>query len=356
MRRRSRWLAFLATGTLAATPLASAAPDGDGGQRAWTLQVDDDFLALTQRDRDYTAGVAFTLVDEDSAARPLPLGGALDWIDGVTRFGRLGSDAASSRRALAFGMQLFTPRDLEAEEPLPDDRPYATLAYLTGSSLAIDADRNIAFESSFTVGLLGLPIVGALHRSLHVLLSSPLPNGYAHQISDGGEPTFRYAVSRGRLLTSGMHNERPYSVRFGIGASIGYVTEASAELAYRSGPLRVPWWSAPPVSADYAGQPPIAAFPEPGAAASRGVVFEAGIEARVRIYNAFLQGQFRESDVTYSYDQLDHVLVEAWVGFAMTLKKGLGVGYTIRHQTQDIAHGPAARAFTWGSISFAQRF
>lgn len=353
-RRLSRWIVRLATIAVAAAPLTSFATDGDGAERSWTLQVDDDFLALTQRDRDYTVGAAFTLAGEHNGAGP-PLAGALHWIDDVTRFSRIRSDPATARRALTFGLQLFTPQDLEAEEPLLDDRPYATLAYLTGSSLKLDADRNVALRSSFTLGLLGVPIVGELHRSVHALLGSPLPNGYAHQISNGGEPTFRYAVSRERLLTSGRHDERPYSVRFGLGASIGHLTEASAELVYRSGPVRVPWWSTPPLSADYAGQPPIVA-PDPAAAAHTGVVFEAGIEARARFYNAFLQGQFRDSDVTYSYHELEHALVEGWLGFAMTLKSGLAVSYTIRAQTRDIAHGPAARSLTWGSISFAKPF
>ena len=354
-RRISRWIASLATSALAVTPLTSFATENDGPERSWTLQVDDDFLALTQRDRDYTVGVAFTLAGERPGARALPLAGALHWIDDVTRFRRFGSDPATARQALTLGLQVFTPRDLEAEEPLPDDRPYATLAYVTGSSLALDADRNVALQSSLTLGLLGVPVVGELHRSVHVLIGSPLPNGYAHQISNGGEATFRYALSRERLLASARHGQRPYSVRFGFGGSIGYITEASAELAYRSGPMRVPWWSTPPVSADYAGQPPIAA-PDPAAAARAGVVFEAGIEARARFYNSFLQGQFRSSDVTYSYDELEHALLEAWLGFAMTLKSGLAMSYTIRAQTPDIAHGPAARSLTWGSLSFTRRF
>jgi hypothetical protein len=353
-RKLFGWLAPIATSALAATFVSSAAAERDGAPRAWTLQIDDDFLAMMQRDRDYTVGLAYTLVEQDGGARQLPLGGVLDWIDGATRFERLRSDSATSISALTFGLQLFTPRDLEAEEPLPDDRPYATLAYVTGSRLALDDERNVALQSSFTLGLLGLPALGALHRNVHALIGSPLPNGYAHQISDGGEPTFRYAVSRERLLASGMHDDRPYVVRFGIGASAGYITEASVELAYRSGPMRVPWWSVPPVSGDYAGQPAIAA-PAPGAAA-RGVVFEAGIEARVRLYNAFLQGQFRNSDVTYSRGELEHVLLDAWLGFAMTLQNGLMVSYTIRGQTHDIAHGPAARALSWGSLSFLQRF
>jgi hypothetical protein len=329
---------------------------GDGERRAWAMQIDDDFLALMQHDRDYTAGAYFTLVDQDPAARPLPLSGALDGLNGLTRFARLSADAASESRAFEFGLRLFTPSDLEAETPLPSDRPYANLAYVAGSRLTVDTSRNTTLQSSLTLGLLGLPIVGALHRGLHQAIGSPLPNGYAHQISNGGEPTFRYAVSRQRLLASGTRGERPYSVRYGIGASVGYITEASAELVFRSGPLRAPWWGAPPMSSDYAGQPAMVALPEPGAAASPGVVFEAGVESRLRLYNVFLQGQFRHSDVTFSSSELNHVLLEGWVGVAFRLESGLELSYTIRGQSREIAHGTGARSFTWGNLSFAKRF
>lgn len=354
-RPYSRWLLLLALCAVAAVPTAGSATD-DGERRGWAMQIDDDFLALTQHDRDYTAGAYFTLVDDDPAAYPLPLSRPLDWVNELTRFASLSAGATSESHALELGLRLFTPSDLEAEGALPGDRPYATLAYVTSSRLAVDRSRGTAVQSSLTLGLLGLPIVGALHRGLHQLIGSPLTNGYSHQISDGGEPTFRYAVSRQRLLTSGTRGERPYSLRYGIGASIGYIAEVSAELVFRSGPSRVPWWGAPPMSSDYAAQPAMMARPEPGAASSRGVIFEAGIESRLRLYNAFLQGQFRDSEVAFSSDELNHVLLEGWVGVAFRLKSGLELSYTIRRQSREIAHGTGARAFTWSNLSFARPF
>lgn len=354
-RARSHWFSSLAFCALAFVPTASRATGGDGEQRARAVQIDDDFLALTQHDRDYTAGVYFTLVGQDPAARRLPLSRSLDRINVLARFtGR--NDATSQNHALEFGFRLFTPSYLEAEGPLPDDRPYATLAYVTASTLTIDSSRTTARQSSLTLGLLGLPILGALHRGMHQLIGSPLPNGYSHQISDGGESTFRYAVARRHLLASGSHRERPYSLRYGLGASVGYLTEVNAELVFRSGPLRTPWWGAPPISSDYAGQPAMMTRPDPGAAAGHGVIFEAGIESRLRLYNAFLQGQFRDSDVTYASRELNHALLEGWIGVAFELKGGLELCYTVRRQSRDIARGAGARAFTWGHLSFARPF
>ena len=322
-------------------------------RRAWAFQIDDDFLALTQHDRDYTAGAYFTLSDNGATARSLPLSRSLDWVDGFTRFSRLRADATSEAHSVDFGLRLFTPSALEMEGALPDDRPYATLAYVARSKSTVDASRRTAFESTLTLGLLGLPIVGGLHRGLHELIGSPLPNGYSHQVSDGGEPAFRYAVSRQRLLASGARGNRPYSLRYGVGASVGFLSELSAELVVRSGPLRTRWWSAPPMSAGFGGQSAI--LVEPGAAASRGVIFEAGVASRLRFYNVFLQGQFRDSDVTFSSDELERVMLEGWIGLAFQLKSGLEVGYTIRRQSRGIAHGTGARAFTWGQLSFMRR-
>ena len=318
------------------------------------MRVDDDFLALGGHDADYTGGLAFTRGADDATAGPRWLARALDWVDGALRVPR--ADAARDSRAFELGVQLFTPRDLTAEEPIPDDRPYANLVYASSSRLTEDAARGLVRQSTLTLGVLGLPIVGDLHRAMHELLNSPLPNGYAHQISDGGEPTFRYAFSSRRLLASGTHGDRPYSVRFGFGASVGYISEASAEIAYRSGPERVPWWSAPPLASDYAGQPPIESRRDAAAAVVRGVVLEGGLALRARIYNAFLQGQVRDSDVTFAADELNHVLVEAWLGFSTVPRNGLNVSYTLRWQSPEISDGLGSRSFSWGSLSFARRF
>jgi hypothetical protein len=336
---------------LAATASSRGAAAEDGSlDRGWTLRIDDDFLALAGRDADYTGGFAYTLNDDDPVG-PRWLARALDWIDDALRASRAGMQAEA--RAFEIGVQLFTPRDLTAEEALADDRPYANLVYASTSSLARDEARDVVRQTSFTIGVLGLPIIGDLHRALHELLQSPLPNGYAHQISDGGEPTFRYAFSSEHLLARGTLGERPYSARFGFTANAGYLTDASFEIAIRSGPERVPWWSAPPRLADYAGQPPMRSA---STAAPRGVVLDGGLAVRARVYNAFLQGQVRHSDVTFAWGELNHLLLEAWFGVSTELKGGLGISYSVRWQSPEIAAGTGSRSFAWGTLSFARGF
>src|SRR6516165_3351868 len=121
------WAAVLA----AAAPGTGAAADDAPHDRGWTLRIDDDFLALQERDADYTGGFAYTLND-DGPVGPRWLAHALDWIDAALRVPREASSAEP--RAFEIGLQLFTPRDLTAEEALPDDRPYANVLYASSSS------------------------------------------------------------------------------------------------------------------------------------------------------------------------------------------------------------------------------
>src|SRR5262245_55028260 len=95
---------------LAATaPSGAAAADDTPRDRGWTLRVDDDFLALSGRDADYTGGLAYTLSD-DAPVGPRWLARPLDWIDGVLLLPR--ANAGGEHHAFEIGVQLFTPRDL----------------------------------------------------------------------------------------------------------------------------------------------------------------------------------------------------------------------------------------------------
>jgi hypothetical protein len=74
------------------------------------------------------------------------------------------------------------------------------------------------------------------------------------------------------------------------------------------------------------------------------------------LYNAFLEGQFRDSAVTFESSELNHVLLDAWLGVTTVINGRLSVSYTVRRQTQELAAGRGARAFTWASIGVAQHF
>ena len=353
--RLAAWVvALLASSLVAGSAVAQSAlrAADEDSQRRWSVHVDDDLFSFADRDRDYTGGVTFGLTGARAHEHPLSLAGALGHVDGATHFAAWRGGAALEGEALEIGLLLFTPQNLAAAEPLRDDRPYANLLYAASSEVALDDARGVAFQSTLAVGVLGLPVAEALQRAVHSLVGSTEPRGYSHQISDGGEPTFMYAVSRYRLLAQGSRHGHPYSLRFGAGASVGYLTEANAEITLRRD---APWWSSSAVAADYAGHPAIGARASAGDGRPR-FELEAGAKVHVRAYNAFLEGQFRRSDVVYSAHELQPLLVDLWIGVTTVFPNGLKVSYTIRHQTEEIERGRGARSFAWGSIGISRSF
>ena len=350
---RSVLIALLASvAALVSSARIEAAADGAAAASSrwhqWTLHSDNDLFAFTNKDRDYTAGVSVTFTDTD----PARLQRARRCARETEPCADLGMPAPIRATALEIGLLLFTPQDLAAREPLKDDRPYASLLYAARSKLAHDSERDVAYQTTLTVGVLGLHLAEQVHRRVHAAVGATLPMGYGHQISDGGEPTFRYARSQYRLLASGRLGSERYALRFDTTQSVGFLTEANAALAFRWGNRSEGWWEFPADEGDYAGQPVIA---EPSRSRQRTTfALTAGVKVRARLYNAFLQGQFRHSDVAYSSSAIEHVLGEAWVGVDVLLHRRVLLSYVVRRQTKELAVGEGSRGFTWAGLTVSR--
>ena len=105
-------------------------------------------------------------------------------------------------------------------------------------------------------------------------------------------------------------------VKTTVQGSVGFLTETSAAVSLRVGRFDTPWWSFAPELTDYIAAPtPV----EVAAACSARLYFFAGARVKARAYNAFLQGQFRHSDVRYSYDEIEPLVAEAWIGVVTQL-------------------------------------
>ena len=128
----------------------------------------------------------------------------------------------------------------------------------------------------------------------------------------------------------------------------------NAELALRWGNTGSPWWESSTESGDYAGQL-VVTGPRPRTDRMTFQVY-AGVKARARLYNSFLQGQFRDSDLAYSSSQVGHVLFEAWLGVDFVLKNNFSISYFLRRQTRELEDGRGAHAFTWAGLSLAHRY
>src|SRR5690606_25705349 len=93
------------------------------------------------------------------------------------------------------------------------------------------------YETSFTLGVLGLDAAKAIQRGIHTGLDQDrVPEGWDHQISDGGEPTLRFVWARQALLASNFEaRTTEYELKWRSEVSVGYLTEASVSLSGRWG-------------------------------------------------------------------------------------------------------------------------
>lgn len=310
------------------------------------LHIDNDLFAGRNLDRDYTGGLAITL--SGTAARD----GLLSLDPVLTRIDELfeSSPAASVRHARQIGLIAFTPSDIITDEAQQADRPYASLLFASNGRVRVDADDRGAWTSSLTVGFLGLHLSETLHDLVHEAVGSEKPQGYDHQISAGGEPTARYMLARHKLVYADPAGR--VDVKTTVEGSVGFLTETSAAISMRIGSFDTPWWTFSPELADYIAAP----TPVESLGAQREVYFFAGARVTARAYNAFLQGQFRHSDVRYSYDEIEPIVGHAWVGVMTQMFANTEVSYALHYQTAELRDGKAARDAFWGGVQLAHSF
>ncbi len=306
---------------------------------SWTVATDNDWLALSRRDSDYSGGFMFTLSGPSSAQFLLSLDPVLGLIDGLW----LRGSAFTGKSALQFGAQAYTPRDKKSRDVVRDERPYAGLFTLTSTRMTVTGAADPVWSTAFTIGLLGTSAGKALHRGFHRLVGSDVPNGYDHQISKGGEPTFKYTVRRQALAfdNSDVLGQRA-DLKWGIEGSAGYLTEAALLMSGRIGRFSTPWWSLYPERTEY--------YAPPGSQFEGDLYLMYGIGARLRGYNSLLMGQFRNSDHTLGGSKLETALGEAYGGLTWGITPRTSLSYLVRYQTSEIKHGPGSRDTVSGSL------
>ena len=83
--------------------------------------------------------------------------------------------------------------------------------------------------------------------------------------------------------------------------------------------------------------------------------FWGGVDLRYRFYNALLQGQFRESAVTYSASEVNPWIAEAWAGITKRFQNGYKISVVLRASTPELRVGEQ-RNPVWGGLMVGRSF
>jgi hypothetical protein len=323
-------------------------PDLEPDSLGWMLMIDEDALVPGGNDRDYTAGFAVTLAGAPVTDWTLGLHGMLDWV--LDSFAEAPPHAAL--HSVRLGGLAFTPENLEASDVILDDRPYASLMFVSTGSLHEAADGRSATHAGIMIGVLGLEVMSDLQDAIHDAIGIDEAYGWGHQISDGGEPTAQFTLGRQRLLS----RTRPTgstAVEFkdGWDLSVGTQTAAAYGWTMRWGRYESPWWSHVPQQLGYLT--PEVPMHRVGGYAHKELYLSAGARVKLSAYNAILQGQFRHSDHRLSYDELRPAMVEVWLGMVWEFTRGYRAGWIARAQSSELRDGQGDRSMPCGGLFFS---
>lgn len=313
----------------------------------WALYVDNDLFALRSSDKDYTGGISLTLSGKRATEYLFSLDPILNKVDEFSGFNQLRGDSDRDLHSLEVGFTVFTPEVITETSAQADDRPYANLLFLSNTHESIDFETDSALISSFSVGIIGSKLISELQTEVHSILGSDEPVGWENQISDGGELTARYSIAKQSLYHFNYDSSNNVEISTTTQASIGYITEVSFGMAARVGNFDTPWYSFRPQFNDYSEKSAsLAGLNQP----TEELYFWGGFNLHLRGYNAFLQGQFKDSNHTFSSNEIRPLVADAWVGITKQFQTGWRLSYLLRGQSSEVKVGNADRSVIWGGF------
>lgn len=326
--------------------------DREDDDTGWSISIDNDLFFPTSRDQQYTGGMALTLAGKRAAEYWYSLDPILEMLNRWSGFSSLYNDSPHYRlHSIAFGIEAFTPANIRTPMPVYNDRPYANVLMLSNTQLNANFETEVIYHSNFTLGIIGSEIGEDVQKELHRLLGNEVPQGWHNQISDGGELTAMYTLTRQKLhfvskTTSGMTGE----LRSVFGGSVGTTTEVGFGFGGRFGRITTPWWEFAPVFGDYLNLgTPFASRPRTGA---NELFVWGGLISRYRIYSALLQGQFRESEVVYGANDLIPLVTETAVGITWEPVKQWTLSLSLRSRSSEFRNNTGMNT-DWGSLTLS---
>jgi hypothetical protein len=317
----------------------------------WLINLDNDLWTGQSIDRDYTGGLAVTLSGKRAQEHLVTIDPLRAGIDKLIKFPGLYQSADYMLfHSQQYGMAFFTPDDIESVTPVYDDRPYASLIYMSNTEFTVVPDKDRAYVSILSIGFLGLEVAEDIQRGLHDITGSDNPNGWQYQVSAGGEPTAMMTYG----VQNNLYSSNSQQLKLEYEGNLGFITDINAGLSWRWGRINSPWWAFNPYQAKYIQQSmPI--FSSNQGESKNQFYLWAGGRLNLRIYNAMLQGQFRHSEVTVSSEDMERLVAEYWIGVTKEFAKKYYVSFFVRGHTDEFK-GPNARSAAWAGLVFSRAY
>jgi hypothetical protein len=312
-----------------------SAPGGETA-RFITLTVENDSLG-SGADRNYTNG--FNLTYHNT-------GHASDYLKDMCRkYVPFFEINQTTSMYYTLGQNMYTPDDITARTPDPEDRPYAGFLYGSFSIHTLQQDHVDEFAAAF--GVVGPWALGEVaQESVHDLLRIRDPSGWDHQLDN--EPAINLSYQR--------QWPKAYSKEYGplyfraaphVRFSVGNVfTYAAAGVLAQWTPQRNRWQSQPlRIRPAFPGS---GFFTEPAGMFSWSVFM--GLEGRAMGRNIFLDGNTFEDSP--SVDK-KYFVADASGGISFTLKR-TRISYSVNWRSEEFEGQDEPSVF--GIISIGHRF
>lgn len=309
------------------------------------LNSDTDFLTFTIEndnfgngsDKNYTSGVRLTYFDY--GAKPAGFADILDRYVPTFKINETTSTYYS------FGQNLYTPENIQARTPDPNDRPYAAFLYVSAGLTSLTDNHVDDLEA--TIGIVGPWALGEqTQKFIHKVLEADDPSGWNHQLRN--EP--------GLILSWQRQWPESYTVDIDgltfraaphTGVTLGNVyTYGSGGLSFQLTPAQYKWQSNPLRVRPAIPGSGYFSVPENQFAWS----LFAGVEGRAVGHNIFLDGNtFQDSP---SVDK-KYLIADANAGVSFTYGKAQ-LSYTINWRSKEFKGQKDPSIF--GAVSLGYRF
>ena len=311
---------------------------------------------VENEDRDYTMGVSVTAYTCSNSPNPLsffaPQQVLSHWV--------LDESEQNKSYLTTLGIDAYTPNHLNTADPVFDDRPYASLLYLTNSYVLASEDHNSALETSITLGVLGLKIGDAAQTWIHQQsrentgLDTPYdPLGWHNQIADGGQLTAMLSMAKYlRLSPKFLTNNRYFDVVVSAQGNVGYNTSMALGVMGRFGFFRQ---NTPVQNVIRQGGYKYASIKENSSYEQAWEAYGfAGFRGHAVAYNALLQGQFGDDPHALTQSQLRNFIYDYTIGAGFAYKK---LALQLYCSTRSSEHFLSVqRSHSWCGTNFAFGF